>query len=205
VFHAKLGTLEWRLVCVCVSLLWTSTRLDAVSVDSGSYMATKVILKPDHGMMRLRVKRHKAEATLPYRASKDAAGYDICSSVPYELQPGEHHLFATDLSIEVPEGCYGRVAPRSGLAVKKAINVMAGVIDADYRGLLGIVLINHGKEAFDVKIGDRIAQLILERIATPDVEEIEEHTTTERGEGGFGSTGISGPPASADAHAGVSS
>lgn len=152
---------------------------------------TKVTIGPaDAAPMLLRVKRHSPEATMPIRGTPGSAGYDISTSVPKELMPGERFAFDTDLSIEVPTGHYGRLAPRSGLAVKKGVNVMAGVIDSDYRGLLKVVLINHSNETFEVKIGDRIAQLIIERISTPEVEEIEEHEATERGVGGFGSTGM---------------
>ena len=83
------------------------------------------------------------------------------------------------------------MAPRSGLAVKHGIDVGAGVVDYDYRGPLGVVLFNFGQEPFEVKAGDRIAQLVLERIVTPAVEEVEELDSTERGAGGFGSTGQS--------------
>ena len=87
----------------------------------------------------------------------------------------------TGISIAVPEGCYGRIAPRSGLAVKKFIDVGAGVIDADYRGEVGVVLFNHSEEDFKVKPGDRIAQLILEKIDTPQVKEVEELPDTTHG------------------------
>lgn len=95
----------------------------------------------------------------------------------------------TDLQIAVPEGCYGRVAPRSGLAAKKFIDVGAGVIDYDYRGNVGVVLFNFGDEDFKVSKGDRIAQLICERICYPRLEECKTLDVTERGVGGFGSTG----------------
>lgn len=103
---------------------------------------------------------------------------------------GGRAIVPTDISIAIPPGTYARVAPRSGLAVKHGIDVGAGVVDYDYRGPLGVVLFNFGKEPFEVKAGDRIAQLVLERIVTPDVEEVEELDSTERGAGGFGSTGI---------------
>jgi len=94
-----------------------------------------------------------------------------------------------DLSVALPPGVYGRVAPRSGLAVKKGIACGAGVIDGDYRGAVGVVLFNHGAEDFAVTRGDRVAQLVLERIATPAVVEVDSLDDTERGAGGFGSTG----------------
>ena len=95
----------------------------------------------------------------------------------------------TDLQIAVPEGCYGRVAPRSGLAAKKFIDVGAGVIDYDYRGNVGVVLFNFGDEDFKVSKGDRIAQLICEKISYPQLEQCKTLDVTERGAGGFGSTG----------------
>ena len=98
----------------------------------------------------------------------------------------------TGLSISFPVGLYARIAPRSGLALKKFIDVGAGVVDSDYRGDVGVVLFNHGDQEFQVKMGDRIAQLILEKIDTPPVEEVQGHDSTVRGTCGFGSTGVSG-------------
>ena len=93
------------------------------------------------------------------------------------------------LQISVPPGTYGRIAPRSSLAVKHHINVAAGVIDADYTGNVGIVLFNHGEVAFVVRRGDRVAQLICEKIVYPTLEESLSLETTKRGSRGFGSTG----------------
>jgi dUTP pyrophosphatase len=98
----------------------------------------------------------------------------------------------TGLSIAIPENTYARIAPRSGLAVKKFLDTGAGVVDYDYRGEVGVVLFNHGEEDFEVKVGDRIAQLILERISMADCVETDELFDTERGSAGFGSTGVSG-------------
>ena len=97
----------------------------------------------------------------------------------------------TDLSIAIPKDTYARVAPRSGLAWKHFIDVGAGVVDYDYRGNVGVILFNHSDVDFEVKHGDRIVQLILERIATPEVLEVEDLDDTARGAGGFGSTGVS--------------
>lgn len=96
----------------------------------------------------------------------------------------------TDISIAFPHGFYARVAPRSGLAWKNSIDVGAGVIDVDYRGNVGVILFNHSDDDFKIAHGDRIAQLILERIITPDVVEVDELDETERNAGGFGSTGV---------------
>lgn len=99
-------------------------------------------------------------------------------------------LVKTDLQVMIPDGCYGRVAPRSGLAVKNFIDVGAGVIDSDYRGNVGVVLFNFSEDDFIVKKGDRIAQLICEKIEYPELKEETDLESTERGAAGFGSTGI---------------
>ena len=96
-----------------------------------------------------------------------------------------------DLSIACPPNTYARIAPRSGLAVKKFIDVGAGVVDADYRGPVGVVLFNFGEDDFHVKVGDRVAQLILERISMAETKEVSDLDETQRGEVGFGSTGVS--------------
>lgn len=137
----------------------------------------------------LRFVRLSEHATAPTRGSARAAGYDLYSAYDYTIPSMEKALVKTDIQIAVPSGCYGRVAPRSGLAVKHFIDVGAGVIDEDYRGNVGVVLFNFGKEKFEVKKGDRIAQLICERILYPDLEEVQTLDNTERGSGGFGSTG----------------
>jgi deoxyuridine 5'-triphosphate nucleotidohydrolase len=99
-------------------------------------------------------------------------------------------MLKTDIAIAVPLGTYGRVAPRSGLALKHGIDVGAGVIDEDYRGNVGVILFNHSDVDFIVAAGDRVAQLILEKIETPDVEVVDDLSETVRGGGGFGSTGV---------------
>lgn len=95
----------------------------------------------------------------------------------------------TDIALAIPDGCYGRIAPRSGLAWKHHLDVGAGVIDKDYRGSVGVVMFNFSKTDYQVHQGDRIAQLILERIAVPPVVEVNELDNTTRGTGGYGSTG----------------
>ncbi|XP_047397979.1 deoxyuridine 5'-triphosphate nucleotidohydrolase, mitochondrial isoform X2 [Sciurus carolinensis] len=143
----------------------------------------------EEGGLRLRFVRLSEHATAPTRGSKRAAGYDLYSAYDYIVPPMEKALVKTDIQIALPSGCYGRIAPRSGLAAKHFIDVGAGVIDEDYRGNVGVVLFNFGKEKFEVKKGDRIAQLICERIFYPDIEEVQVLNDTERGSGGFGSTG----------------
>lgn len=139
----------------------------------------------------LKVFLRSEKATLPTRGSALAAGYDIYSAED-SVVPGQGQaLVSTDISIIVPVGTYGRVAPRSGLTVKHGISTGAGVIDADYRGEVKVALFNHSKKDFEIKKGDRIAQLVLEKIVNAEITEItqEELVATERGEGGFGSTG----------------
>ncbi|KAI9492708.1 dUTPase-like protein [Zychaea mexicana] len=140
-------------------------------------------------MPRLLVKRLSENAKVPTRGSALAAGYDLYSAADTVIPAQGKVIVPTDLSIAVPEGCYGRVAPRSGLAAKHFLDTGAGVIDADYRGPVGVVMFNFSKVDYKVKQGDRVAQLVLERIYTPEVEEVEDLDQTVRGAGGFGSTG----------------
>ena len=107
-------------------------------------------------------------------------------------------IVRTDLAIATPPECYARIAPRSGLAWKNFIDVGAGVVDADYRGNVGVVLFNFGDEDFEVAPGDRVAQLILQKIDSCGATLAEELPSTDRGEGGFGSTGVAGAPVAAE-------
>lgn len=125
----------------------------------------------------------------PVKGSEKAAGFDLKSAYDYVVAARGKELVKTDLQVELPHGCYGRVAPRSGLAVKNFIDVGAGVIDEDYRGNVGVVIFNHSDVEFPIKKGDRIAQLICEKIFYPVLQEVTNLTETNRGEGGFGSTG----------------
>uniref|UniRef100_A0A8C9VTF6 Deoxyuridine 5'-triphosphate nucleotidohydrolase n=1 Tax=Scleropages formosus TaxID=113540 RepID=A0A8C9VTF6_SCLFO len=137
----------------------------------------------------LKFARLSENATVPTKASAGAAGYDLYSAHDCSIGPMEKAVVNTDIQIAVPAGCYGRVAPRSGLAANYFIDVGAGVIDEDYRGNVGVVLFNFSKEIFQVKKGDRIAQLICEKICHADLEQHEELDETTRGDSGFGSTG----------------
>lgn len=137
----------------------------------------------------LKIKQLHEAARLPERGSHFAAGADLCSVEAVTLAPGERRAIPTGLSIEIPSGWYGRVAPRSGLAARHGIDTMAGVIDADYRGEIKVLLINLGPEPVRLEAGDRIAQLIIERAADCGYAWAEELGDTHRGSGGFGSTG----------------
>lgn len=140
--------------------------------------------------MPLGVKKLSFNARLPTRGSEYAAGYDLYSieDAVVPCQCGRA-LVGTGIALSLPEDVYGRVAPRSGLAVKHGIDVGAGVIDPDYTGEIKVVLFNHGDKDFEVKEGDRIAQLILERCETPIIKEIGLLEETLRNSHGFGSTG----------------
>lgn len=139
-------------------------------------------------LLPIKAKRLQAAAVLPAYATALAAGADLCCIEAFTLQPGERRLVPTGLAIEIPPGCYGRIAPRSGLAVKHGIDTLAGVIDPDFRGELQVLLINLGQQPVSFDAGARIAQLIIERAACADFIWIEELSATERGGGGFGST-----------------
>lgn len=154
------------------------------------------------------VSRTTPDATLPSRATEGSAGYDLSCSTAVEIAPRSRAVVPTGLIVKIPTGCYGRVAPRSGLAVKYGIDVGAGVIDSDYRGEVGVVIFNHGDEPISLPARSRIAQLIIEHISTPQVVEIsqemmrqQETTPTTRGARGFGSTGITAAESKTLAHA----
>ncbi|KAF2880654.1 hypothetical protein ILUMI_25518 [Ignelater luminosus] len=137
----------------------------------------------------IRFSRAIPDAFSPTKGSAKAAGFDLKSAYDYTIPARGKEIIDTGIKVQLPEGCYGRIAPRSGLAAKHFIDVGAGVVDEDYRGIIKVVLFNHSEASFDVKRGDRIAQLICERIYYPEIQEAKELADTERGEGGFGSTG----------------
>ena len=139
--------------------------------------------------MSLGVKKLGYDSILPTRGSDGAVGYDLYSNCDGVIAKGERGVVSTGIAISLPPGVYGRVAPRSGLAMKNGIQIGAGVIDPDYTGEISVIIFNMGDIDFEVKKGARIAQLILERCETPPVEEIGLLQETLRGEGGFGSTG----------------
>lgn len=133
-------------------------------------------------------------AIIPEYKTSGAAGADICAflSEPVVIKSGEFAMIPTGLSFAIPEGYEIQVRPRSGLAAKNGVTVLntPGTIDSDYRGEVKVILINHGKDAFTVNNGDRIAQLIVAPVTQGVFEKTDELDSTERGEGGFGSTGV---------------
>lgn len=131
-------------------------------------------------------------AVVPTRATDGAAGYDLSACENAVVPAGGWKMINTGIAIQIPSDCYARVAPRSGLTLKKGLSTGAGVIDSDYRDAVRVILFNHSDIDFEVKTGDRIAQMIFEKIYTPKLHEMDyqEMTNTERGLGGFGSTGV---------------
>jgi len=127
---------------------------------------------------------------LPERATPHAAGYDIRSAEEAVLAPGEIRLVPTGLMMELPEGVECQVRPRSGLAVRHGITLpnSPGTIDPDYRGEVGVILINHGQEPFVIRRGDRVAQMVVHRVCRVVWAVCGELSRTERGDGGFGHT-----------------
>lgn len=141
--------------------------------------------------MQLKVKRLVGDAILPRYAREGDAGLDLCASVTMVLAPGAAALVATGIAIELPPGTEGQVRPRSGLALKHAVTVLntPGTIDEGYRGEVGVILINHGAQPFEVRPGMKIAQLVVAPRVSVDVVEVDALSDTERGSGGFGSSG----------------
>ena len=136
------------------------------------------------------IKRVSEDAIIPTKGSKYSAGFDLYSPIDTVVKANDRLLIDTKIQINFPYGCYGRIAPRSGLALKYGIDVLAGVIDFDFLGNIGVILHNTSTSDYNVKKGDRIAQLIIEKIETDiEVKEVDKLGESDRGAGGFGSTG----------------
>ncbi|GAX74235.1 hypothetical protein CEUSTIGMA_g1684.t1 [Chlamydomonas eustigma] len=180
----KKATLYSNPVSIMAHVLRSVTNENILAEPAAKMQRLEVSQQP------LRVKKLSEHATVPSRGSSSAAGYDLSSAYEYTVPAHGKECIKTDISIQVPPGTYGRVAPRSGLAAKHFIDTGAGVIDEDYRGNVMVLLFNHSDADFKVNKGDRIAQLVLEKICTPEVEVVEDLDFTIRGQGGFGSTGV---------------
>jgi len=132
----------------------------------------------------------------PNKATPMSAGFDLFASMPSTIPPNSRKLIKTDIAIAIPKGHYGRVAPRSSLATKYNLDIGAGVIDADYRGEIKILLMNNGNAHYTVNVGDKIAQVIIEKISTMDLQKVFKMPSTQRGTKGFGSSDINPAPTS---------
>ncbi|MEM9592871.1 MAG: dUTP diphosphatase [Acidobacteriota bacterium] len=148
-------------------------------------------------MTTLKVRRldHGRDLPLPARASSGAAGFDLRAAVaePVALEPGGRIAVPTGLALEMPAGWEAQVRPRSGLARRHGVTVLnaPGTVDSDYRGEIQVLLVHHGDEPFAIQRGDRIAQLVFARVAEVTWAEVEDLADSDRGDGGFGSSGVS--------------
>jgi len=141
--------------------------------------------------MVLKIKKLNNEAIIPAYQTKEAAGFDLHSIDDAVINPGERKLIGTGLAFEIEYGYEVQIRPRSGLAFKHGITVLnsPGTIDSDYRGEIKVLLINHGNEPYEIKKGERIAQAVIAPVIQAEIIEVDELSDTQRGAGGFGSTG----------------
>ena len=141
--------------------------------------------------MKIPVTRTDSTHSLPAMAHFGDAGADLSAAVNIDISPGERVLVATGIAVAIPEGFAGFVLPRSGLAVNFGVTIInaPGLIDSGYRGELKVGVVNHGSETFSIGKGDRIAQLVIMAVASPEFVEVDNLDATPRGDGGFGSTG----------------
>jgi len=139
--------------------------------------------------MHIEIKKLSDTATVPVFAHADDAGMDLFADESVTLAPGERHPFAIGLAMAIPEGFVGLIWDKSGVAVKRGVRTIAGVIDAGYRGEVKVALVNLGNEPQTFTPGEKIAQMLIQKIEHPQVTLVSELSDTERGEGGFGSTG----------------
>lgn len=148
---------------------------------------------------------HAEGLQLPQVQTAEAAGHDLSAAVPHDapvtIAPGARTLIPTGLTMALPAGTEAQVRPRSGLALKRGVTVLntPGTIDSDYRGEVQVILINHGSENFTVNRGDRIAQIVIQRVPRIQFAIVDTLDETERGSGGFGSTGTASPTAAKNA------
>ncbi len=143
--------------------------------------------------MKLKICKINENAIIPSYAHDKDSGLDLCSCENNIILNNDAKLISTGIIIQLPPNTEAQIRPRSGLALNNNITVLnaPGTIDEGYRGEIKVLLINHGERPFEVKIGDRIAQMVIVPVLRPDIEEVEELDKTSRGENGFGSTGIS--------------
>ncbi|MBL8048690.1 MAG: dUTP diphosphatase [Chthonomonas sp.] len=132
-----------------------------------------------------------SDAVIPAYETSGAAGVDLRTTAKIRLEPGERTLAPTGLKMQIPAGYEGQIRPRSGLALKRGLSMVnsPGTIDSDYRGEIGIILINHGQETIELEAGERIAQMVFCPVTQVEFEAVESLDETSRGAGGFGSTG----------------
>lgn len=139
--------------------------------------------------MILKIKKINNNAIIPNYAHDGDAGLDLKSCEEHLLEPGEKAIIKTGIAMEIPNGYVGLIWDRSGIAAKNAVHILAGVIDSCYRGEIGIVIVNLGKEKYKIEKGDKIAQILIQPVVKIEVEEVKEISKTLRDSGAWGSTG----------------
>ena len=162
-------------------MLSTNINEDYITVTSHDYTW--------YSFNRLRVKKLEDNAILPKKANESDAGYDLYSIEDKIVEPKQRIMIRTGISMAIPNNYVGLIWPRSGLAVKHGIDVLAGVVDSGYRGEVCVILQNHGSQPHEIKAGDRIAQILFQKIESFQLEEVETLEEADRGDSGFGSTG----------------
>jgi dUTP pyrophosphatase len=142
--------------------------------------------------MKIKIKRLNKQSIIPFYEHFNDSGLDLISIEEVEILSGNSHLIPTGIAIELPPNTEAQIRPRSGLALKHQITVLntPGTIDEGYRGEIGVILINHGKQTFKVTKGMKIAQMVIAPVIRVEIEEVDQLSDTSRGSGGFGSTGI---------------
>lgn len=139
--------------------------------------------------MRLQIKRIHSDAVVPSCAHEGDAGFDLCASEPVTVQSGDVVQVPTGIALEIPEGYVGLIWDKSGLAQKKRLKTLGGVIDSGYRGEVFVGIVNLGDASYTFEVGDKVAQMLIQKVEVPKIVEVDELNDSERGEKGFGSTG----------------
>ena len=137
----------------------------------------------------IKVKKIEEQAIVPTRSNSDDAGWDLYSITTRPIAPSQRVTIRTGISLQIPEEYVGLIWPRSGMSVKNGIDVLAGVVDSGYRGEIKVCLLNTSREWMDIKEGDRIAQILFQEVPHFKLQEVETLQNSDRGQGGFGSTG----------------
>jgi dUTP pyrophosphatase len=163
-------------------------------------VSASVIRRAIIGVVRIPLKRLDPDLPIPAHAHRGDGGVDLFAREAVRLEPGERAAVATGIAVAIPPGHAGLVTPRSGLALRRGLGIVnaPGLVDSGYRGEIRVVLVNHGSDPVEVARGDRIAQLIVVPVAVQEYVEVEALPPSDRGAGGFGSTGgssgLEGPP-----------
>lgn len=204
----NLGDTMWYIATICNCMNWDlnqvldenvkklSVRFPQGFTNSAAFRGGTMIdwnEKSQNKGVKFKIKKLKENAIIPCYANPGDAGMDLFSTEKYTLMPGQRCLVSTGISVEFPVGYELQVRPRSGLALKKGISLVntPGTVDAGYRGEIGIIVINLGQEVVEINPGDKIAQAVLNKFEVADIEESKELSETQRGAGGFGSSGFS--------------